>query len=149
MNLSLEMKRRQYLSQKGDHFAIIKESDPESGVAERFAQKLAGTELKITSVRGLESLAWSTDSVADILDYIKMRTGRDNKRGKREWAKGGIGVKLANFLKGLESFAMEFYKDKKTETDEVRQLHLQLCREFIKHLTALFEFHKSGVLAHD
>ncbi|MDZ7292237.1 MAG: hypothetical protein ONB42_20070 [candidate division KSB1 bacterium] len=148
MNLSLEMKRRQFLSQMGDLFAIVKESDSKSGAAERFAKALAGTKMQKTAIRGLESLAWSTDSVADILDYIKMRAGRD--RGRQEWASEGVGPKLANLLRDLDSHAKQFYEKNKPETDDdVRQLHLQLCREFIKHLTALYEFHKSGVMAHD
>lgn len=144
MNLSLEMKRRKFLSERGDHFAIAQESIPQSGVADDFAKQLAGTKLRKTTVRGLESLAWSTDSVADILDYIKMRAGRD--RGQHEWASGGVGVRLANFLEGLKPEAKKFYEYNKAEGD-VRELHLDLCREFIKHLTALYEFHISGVKA--
>ncbi len=147
MSLSLEMKRRHYVSKMGDLFAIPQKSEPESGVADRFAKELSGTKLKNNSVRGLESLAWSTDSIVDILDYIRIRAGRD--RGRHEWANNGVGVRLADFLKGLDTHAEEFYKTDQPETgDDVRQLHLELCREFIKHLTALYEFHKSGVTVH-
>lgn len=146
MNLSLEMKRRHYLSKMGDHFAIDKEPNTKSSAAERFAKELAGTKLQKTAVRGLESLAWSTDSIADLIDYLSMRVGRD--RGRNEWANGGVGVKLSQLLKGLEAHAVKFYEANKPETeDDVRQLHLDLCREFIKHMTALFELHKSGVTA--
>lgn len=146
MELNLEMKRRKFLSEKGDLFVFAQASEPHSGAAEQFAKELAGTKLKKTTVRGLESLAWSTDSVADILDYIKMRAGRD--RGQHEWASGGVGIRLANFLEGLKPHAKKFYEDNKTEGD-VRELHLQLCREFIKHLTALYEFHLSGAKTHE
>lgn len=146
MNLSLEMKRRHYLSQMGDRFAIAKAGNAESGAADRFAQQLAGTKVQKAGIRGLESLAWSTDSVADLIDYLSMRVGRD--RGRHEWASEGVGVKLAQLLKGLEAHAVKFYEANKSETeDDVRQLHLDLCREFIKHMTALYEFHKSGVTA--
>ena len=113
---------------------------PYDGKARELAEQMAGTQLKKSNVRGLESLAWSTDSVGDILDYIRIRTGRDTRN--REWGAQNIGMTLANVLEDLRGEARDFTE----ATPAVRALsiHLDLCREFIKHLVAYFEFKNSG-----
>ncbi len=139
-NFSFEMDRRRLVANFGDHFALPKPSDRGSGEAQRFAKEFALTKLGKSSLRGLESLAWSTDSVGDILDYIRMRVGRGT------WS---TGENLAKVLEGLqnEKKVTDFFQSYSEKADETqkRLLHLDLCREFIKHLVAHFEFEKSGV----
>ncbi len=143
----IEMKQRQFLAKKGDSFAIAEGSQTEksqtgSGAAQKLAEYLAlNTNVDKANIRGLESLAWSTDSVADILDYIRMRVGRDYRNNG--WAHGLIGKKLAEQLEALREVANEFFAANPPEHEDApRRLHLDLCREFIKHLTALYEFYK-------
>ncbi len=145
------MQIRKYIATMGDTFALPEELQHEkertrfTGTARELAKKMAGTRLKKASVRGLESLAWSTDSVGDILDYIRIRTGRDSRN--QEWGAGNIGAELANLLEELYEEAAKELGDAAPE--QVQALHLELCREFIKHLVAYFEFALSGGWEHD
>jgi hypothetical protein len=137
-----EMKRRRFIAERGDYYAIPVESQSGSGAANEFAEKLTHTRVDKANIRGLESLAWSTDSVADVLDYIRMRVGRDQRN--TGWAQDQIGIKLAKHLEALHNETNEFFTaSNPAQEDERRRLHLDLCREFIKHLTALYEFYKN------
>lgn len=145
-NFAYDLERRRFVADQSDLYALKDSQNKNSGVAQDFAQRLAATPLDKSGLRGLESLAWSTDSVGDIVDYIRVRVGRDN-RGT--WSSGKIGQELAELLETLnktERFE-KFFKDhaKHDSPSERRRLHLDLCREFIKHLVAYFEFEKSGV----
>lgn len=140
-NMTYALDRRRFVADQSDRYAL-KDSGENSGMAQEFARKLAATPLDKSGLRGLESLAWSTDSVGDIVDYIRVRVGRDN-RGT--WSSGGVGQRLARTLEeDLQKDAKAFGTDQATATEN-RLLHLDLCREFIKHLVAHFEFEKSGV----
>ena len=144
----LELNRRQYLAERGDIYAIPGQAEKGSGAAHDLARELTGTKVNKANVRGLESLAWSTESIADILDYIRIRVGRDNR--KEGWGKKEIGIRLADKLEKLRKDAEKFYSNKKPEDgDAVRRLHLDLCREFIKHLTALYEYYQKAEVMDD
>jgi len=137
-----DLGRRRFVADQSDRYALKDTNKENSGVAQEFARKLAATTLDKSGLRGLESLAWSTDSVGDIVDYIRVRVGRDN-RGT--WSSGGVGQLFAKTLEeDLQKDANAFFTGEATATDK-RLLHLDLCREFIKHLVAHFEFEKSGV----
>jgi hypothetical protein len=141
-NITYDLARRRFVADQSDLYALKDPENKNSGVAQDFAQRLAATPLDKSGLRGLESLAWSTDSVGDIVDYIRVRVGRDN-RGT--WSNGEVGLQLAEILEeGLQREVNLFFKDQATATEK-RLLHLDLCREFIKHLVAYFEFEKSGV----
>ena len=139
----LELQRRRFVAQKGDEYAIPDSKDDRRGLANQFAKELANTKVDKANIHGLETLAWSTESIADILDYIRVRVGRDSN--KRSWAKGGVVVRLAKVLeRDIRKDAEAFYKDKTVyHSDAIRQLHLELCREFISHLRSLYEFYKA------
>lgn len=142
---------RKYIARMGDTFALPEELQGDkkktrfTGAARELAKQMARTKLKKSSIRGLESLAWSTDSVGDILDYIRIRTGRDTRN--QEWGAGDIGADLANILEKLHTEAANHLGEAPRE--QVQALHLELCREFIKHLVAYFEFALSGGWEHD
>lgn len=139
-NFSFDMDRRRLIANLGDHYALPKAGEEGSGEAQRFAREFAQTRLTKSGLRGLESLAWSTDSVGDILDYIRMRVGRGT------WSTGATLAAVLEELrndKAVEAF-FQSQPDKADETQH-RLLHLDLCREFIKHLVAHFELEKSGV----
>lgn len=143
MNTKIDMQRRQFLAKKGDDYALGASAETkEGGPAQQFGRQLAAAGVEKASVRGLEALAWSTDSIADILDYIHLRTGRQHG-----WGTDQLGINLVKTLEKLRSDADLFVaRHQIAEADAGRQLHLDLCREFIKHLTAFYEFHKSKVV---
>lgn len=122
------------------------------------ARKLAGSlaaipreKIDLAQVRGLESLAYGTDKVSDLTDLLKKRIGRDGT-GER-WAKDGVGQSLLNTLEGLREHAntiagsLEKYGPAYDAYDKdlPRQIHLQLCREYLRHLVANFEFQRLQV----
>lgn len=149
---NVEMKnrfaQREYVANMGDKFVFVDAkpnqiaAEPFKGAVPRLAEMMAGTQLKKSTVRGLESIAWSSDSAADLLDYIRIRTGRDVRR--REWASNNIGIELAQLLENLRGEAAGHLGDS-ADPNAIRELHLELCREFIKHLVGYFEFEISGV----
>jgi hypothetical protein len=131
--------------------AIARKSDDYDQSARQYAGQLVGTKLDKTQVHGLETLASTTDKVSDITDWLKLRVGRDSKR--EGWAKEGIGRDLVSKLEGLRRDAKEIV-DKlrvgegtafayQVDPDLERQVHLRLCREFLKHLAAHFEYLKA------
>jgi hypothetical protein len=137
-NISFAMDRRRLIANCSDAYALLKADGKNISKTQRLGKEFAATNLSKSGLRGLESLAWSTDSVADILDYIKIRVGRGT------WS---TGQGLADILEVLldDKEVAEFFKQHQVDETQKRQLHLDLCREFIKHLVAHFEFEKSGV----
>lgn len=124
--------------------AIARASDGYDRRAQEYAGQLTGTKLDKTQIRGLETLASTTDKVSDITDWLKLRVGRDSKR--EGWAKEGVGRDLLTTLEGLRTDAHKIVaklsKSYTTDPDLERQVHLRLCREFLKHLAAHFEYLK-------
>jgi hypothetical protein len=131
--------------------AIARKSDGYDQRARQYADQLVGTKLDKTQIRGLETLASTTDKVSDITDWLKLRVGRDSKR--EGWAKEGIGRDLVNELEGLRNDARRIVDELRAgegtafaylvDPDLERQVHLRLCREFLKHLAAHFEYLKA------
>jgi hypothetical protein len=122
--------------------AIARKSDEYDQRVREYADRLTGTKLDKTQVRGLETLASTTDKVSDITDWLKLRVGRDS--GRERWAKESIGRDLVNELEGLRNDAKKIMQGLgQGEPDLERQVHLRLCREFLKHLAAHFEYLKA------
>jgi hypothetical protein len=122
--------------------AIARKSDEYDQRVREYADRLTGTKLDKTQVRGLETLASTTDKVSDITDWLKLRVGRDS--GRERWAKESIGRYLVNELEGLRNDAKKIMQGLgQGEPDLERQVHLRLCREFLKHLAAHFEYLKA------
>ncbi len=130
--------------------AIARRSDKYAYSAKDYAEKLTQTKLKNTQVRGLETLAYATDRVSAVIDWLKVRVGRDDKRNR--WAQDGTGHDLLATLEGLQRDARDIavairkdYSMPKEDSDLERQVHLRLIREYLKHLAAHFEYQKSEV----
>lgn len=125
--------------------AVARASDAFDKRAQDYAVQLVSTKLNKTQVRGLETLASTTDKVSDITDWLKLRVGRDSKR--EEWAKDGVGRDLVTTLEELRTDAQkivaELSRSYPTDPDLERLVHLRLCREFLKHLAAHFEYLKA------
>lgn len=144
---SPEFKREaaRFLHQLSDEFALeLPDEEREEENALSFARILANTTLENTQIRGLVGIAESSGSIADILDAIKMRVGRDT--AEKGWGKEGVGRRLVERLRSLRFVVDTFIKDhpiaKAEDSDIGRLLHLQLCRIFLKHLAAHFEYAK-------
>jgi hypothetical protein len=60
--------------------AIARKSDEYDRLAQEYAARLIATRVDKTQVRGLETLARTTDRVSDITDWLKLRVGRDSRR---------------------------------------------------------------------
>lgn len=98
---------------------------------------------KVAQIRNLENIANSATRVADILDFIKRQTGR-----REQWREEQFGQKLLERLdshldekagKIFEDVAKKFTKQELEhglEEDDRRRIHILLCREFIRHLSA-------------
>ncbi|GEM_PF-1829389 len=124
---------------------IARSSDEYDHRAREYAVRLNRTELSKTQIRGLETLAYTTNKVSDVTDWIKKHVAKDAKRNL--WAKDGIGRELLITLEGLRQDAKEIVKTAKNypttfreDPDLERQLHLRLIREYLKHLVAHFEY---------
>jgi cell division protein FtsB len=136
--------RREALKQ-----AIAQKSDAYASQSRTRAETLAQIRgLDKTQVRGLETLAYTTDKVSDVFDWLKVRVGRDEKRSK--WAKEGIGREVLTVLEGLRDDARSIaaqvkkaYPLPNEDPDLERQVHLRLIREYLKHLAAHFEYAKA------
>lgn len=127
-----------------DH-AIANMSDEYNRQARKYAEQLIQTALDKTQVHGLETLAFTTNKVSDVTDWLKLRVGRDEKRNR--WAKDGIGRDLLTALEGLREDAhhivtkiIKDYPSTVEDPDLERQVHLRLIREYLKHLRAHFEY---------
>ncbi len=123
--------------------AISSKSDEYAERSKQYASRLSETRLDNTQVRGLENIANTTDKVSDITDWLKLRVGRD--RDRERWAKDGIGREIVNVLEGLREDSRKIVSTlsyAKPSQDHERLVHLRLCREFVRHLAAHFEFIK-------
>ncbi len=139
---TLRRQRQQLLAHQ--RTLIAHESDTMANSARDLAGRMAQVEkLELGQVRNVETLAASTDKVSDILDLLKKLMGRDG-RGER-WAQNGVGQTLLNKLEGLRDDAkkiadqLKFYSEA-YDDDLPRRIHLQLCREYLRHVTANFEY---------
>lgn len=118
---------------------IAIKSDDYFESAQHLADLAAGAKLRTAQVRNLETLAYSTDKISDLLDAIKKQIGRSGN--DQRWRYMDLGESLLNALGGLRDDADmicgaigERYAP--LPQDFQRQVHLELCREYLKHFAA-------------
>jgi len=105
------------------------------------AEKLRRAGLDTGQIRNLENIAYSTDRLSDIYDFLKKQMGRPGDLGKK-WRYQGVGQELLDTLIGLRKQARDTVKGVPQEyaqgvdEDTERQVHLMLCREYLKHIAA-------------
>ncbi|MBI3013675.1 MAG: hypothetical protein HYY65_01115 [Candidatus Tectomicrobia bacterium] len=109
------------------------------------AERLTKTSLRNAQIRSLENLAYTTDKVSDITDFLKKQIGRDAR--SHGWAKESVGREVIAVLESLRQKADEIVNDERAhaadlDADLPRRVHLDLCREFVKHLAAEFMYRK-------
>ncbi len=128
--------------------AIARASDEqlEDAHPRLLAERLVKTDLDNSQMRNLENLAYTTSKISDITDLLKKLIGRDTRA--RRWAKDKVGEEVIAALESLRAEADKIVKDEREryggviDTDLPRRVHLELCREFVKHLTAEFLYRK-------
>lgn len=140
-----ELKQRQHQQLLAHQRALVaRESDKMADSARDLAGQMAAvTKLELGQVRNVETLAASTDKVSDILDLLKKLIGRDGRRER--WAQNGVGQMLLSKLEGLRDDAKKIADQLKSypeayDDDLPRRVQLQLCREYLRHVTANFEY---------
>lgn len=123
--------------------AIVEKSDAYLSKAEPIAEAMVQARLNNAQIKGLQTLAYTTDKVSDVVDWIKIRIGRDEKR--IGWSKKAIGPEL------LKTLYQELEEDAKKIVEELgdteglpenpqRQIHLRLIREYLTHISAHFGY---------
>jgi hypothetical protein len=149
MSHKAEVRAKEIVRREALKRAIAQQSDAYASQSRTQAETLAQIrDLDKTQVRGLETLAYTTDKVSDVFDWLKVRVGRDEKRSK--WAKEGIGHEVLTVLEGLRDDARSIaaqvekaYPLPNEDPDLERHVHLRLIREYLKHLVAHFEYAKA------
>lgn len=128
---------------KGDIFRRLRLRHEIAAVSDRYADRAIELAEQMqnekkkptpTQVRGLENVAYSTDKVSDIFDLVKKQTGRERwslELGESLLAELGECQRDARHIAGAVD---------PEDSDLPRRVHLLLCREFIKHLSAHFIF---------
>jgi hypothetical protein len=129
---------RSEIARAGDELA------EEPFIAE-LAQQMAGAErLERTQVRNLENLAYTTDKLSDLTDFLKRQVGRDSRR--RSWGHLRLGEALIERIRDQSSRARDITEKVPEELraaidpDLPRRVMLDLCRELVRHLAADFEY---------
>lgn len=143
-NETLSQQRQQLLAHQ--RALVARASDRMADSARDLASQIAKvSKLELGQVRNIDTLAATTDKVSDVLDLLKKLIGRDG-RGER-WANGGVGQTLLSKLESLHDEAKQIADQLKAypfayDDDLPRRIHLQLCREYLRHISANFEYQR-------
>ena len=126
--------------------AIVQKSDAYLSKAETYAERMAQTKLTNAQIKGLQTIAYTTDKVSDVVDWIKIRIGRDDKSDR--WTKDNIGVDLLKILyeelrQDAKKIVEKLQEKSNLPADAERQIHLRLIREYLTHLAAHFALKKA------
>lgn len=138
----LSRQRQQLLTRQ--RALVARESDRMADSARDLAGRMAKVEkLELGQVRNVDTLAASTDKVSDVLDLLKKLIGRDGR--SERWARDGVGQALLSKLEGLRDEARQIADQLRVygdayDDDLPRRIQLQLCREYVRHVAANFEY---------
>lgn len=137
--------RQERLLKQAVRRAIARHSDKLALEVQDPAESLTkAPKLDKTQVRKLENLAYSTDKVSDITDWLKRQIGRSAH--KERWRYDQVGLMVLDKLTALRRRAESIVKELRQnqdlnaviDDDLPRRVHLDLCREYVKHLAAEF-----------
>jgi hypothetical protein len=142
-NLKAKIEKTTLLVRREQMLAIV--SDDFASEAEKFAERLTDTKVEMAQIRGLENLANTTDRISDIVGWLKLRVGRDGKHER--WAKDGVGrdliIRLQALKDSVQKTAAQVGESYARDFEKKREIHLLLCREFIRHIATHFEYAKA------
>ncbi len=141
-----EKERQEAMARLAIKRAVARASDSLFEKAQGPAEKLYDAfrreqEKGTTQIRNLENIAYSTDRLSDIYDFLKKQMGRPGDLGKI-WRHQGVGQELLKTLSDLRKEAQEIVKGVRqahpqgVDEDTERQVDLMLCREYLKHIAA-------------
>jgi hypothetical protein len=125
-----------------------------AAIQDRAKRLVQARKLDNAQVRNLENIAYSTEKISDITDYLKQQIGRSNSNER--WRYQDVGQDILTDLTGQNlptepmdkpRFLMRAQveeivgrlSDKYSQawSDELRRrIYLGLCREYVRHLTA-------------
>ncbi len=118
--------------------AVALRSDQFAAKAEELgalaAQVISGTSGR-SQLTGLEAVAQGTLKIADILDYIKLRVGRQDA-----WRRSDFGRQLLGYLQSEIKGKANIPIQPQLTPAEQHQVTLLLMREFIRQLMAHYEY---------
>jgi len=100
-----------------------------------------------SQITGLESLANGAIKVSDVLDYIKKQVGKDTDKSDRQsWRKNDFGKKLLEYLEVNLKRQLGTLSLSPPSVDKAEQqrVHLMLIREFVRQMSAHYEYFRSG-----
>jgi hypothetical protein len=129
---------RSEIARAGDELAA------EPFIAERAGQMAEAEKLERTQIRNLENLAYTTDKLSGLTDFLKRQVGRDSRR--RSWGHLRLGEALIEHIRDQNSRAKEIVEripeDLRAaiDPDLPRRVQLDLCRELVRHLAAEFDY---------
>lgn len=141
----LTKEQQQRLARQAIRRLVAMESDGFFERAQSPADKLRTAGLDRSQVHSLENIAYSTDRLSDIYDFLKKQIGRPGKLGQR-WRHRGVGQDLLNALSGLNRKARDIANIVRADYPEAidddagRRIHLELCREYLKHVAAHYQY---------
>lgn len=139
----LRTKRRKAVAQASDGMVPL-ENGSTKLTPKILAQRMVKADkLDKTQVRNLETLTFTTNKISDITDWLKRQVGRDDKN--KGWGHERIGSDLMAALALLRNDAERIVSQLEpmdNDNDLPRQIHLDLCREYVKHLVAEFLYQK-------
>lgn len=143
--MNQDMKIIQKVAQQADNFS--KDAERLGGMAARAFGRDARAQ-----VTGLESIANSSLKVADIMDYLKIRTARSDRESDREkrpvkWSVEKLGRELVEYLgeklkKVRDGICSD--GDLNLPPEKAQEIHVLLIREFIRQLAAHYEYTAGG-----
>ena len=141
----LTREQQERLARHAIQQAVARESDRFFDRAQSPAEKLRAAGLDKAQVHGLENIAYSTDRLSDIYDFLKKQTGRPGKLGQK-WQYENVGPDLLSALSSLGREANQIATAVRAEypeaidDDAARRIHLELCREYLKHVAAHYQY---------
>lgn len=145
----VEKARQEALARLAIRQAVARASDGLFEDAQGPAEKLQAAGLDTGQIRNLENIAYSTDRLSDIYDFLKKQMGRPGKLGQ-QWRHEGVGQELLETLTGLRKQARKIVQSVEKELQEdlpegvhedtERQVHLMLCQEYLKHVAAHYQY---------
>lgn len=93
----------------------------------------------MSQVRNLENIAYNSNKLSDIFDYIKGQTGKC-KRQDSEWRYKNFGKNLLEIVEGLNLNPAPPKAQDAAIEEKNRKMRLELIRQFIKQMARHFMF---------
>jgi hypothetical protein len=131
MNKEQRLRLRREVAIRADQFY-------DEGEAQRFGQTAHQNHLKKGQIKNLQSVAESALKVSDVLDYVKIQSGKHD-----DWRRNNFGPDLLNHIRHqLLKSRNEICATLGFSTSgiEAQTVYLHLIRAFIRQVAAHYEY---------